>query len=172
MSLKGDWVDQKINVNSEQTVVGHSKINYETIEQLAVSLESQKLRMEEPDASDISNISTLEYREAWSPQTTCSSGSSVSMGKEVKYYDGFVFEEINKIRNKLDEFLDGSNYLIKVMNPQTIREMVREMRHEIRELKKEHGVSELDIVNYLEEEVNSERDYQATKQDYKNRIPF
>ncbi len=94
------------------------------------------------------------------------------MGNISEHYDGFVFNKIIKIRDKLDEFLDGSNYLIKVMNPQTIREMVREMRHEIRELKKEHGVSELDIVNYLEEEVNSEANYQATKQDYKNRIPF
>ena len=94
------------------------------------------------------------------------------MGNISEHYDGFVFNKIIKIRDKLDEFLDGSNYLIKVMNPQTIREMIREMRHEIRELKKEHGISELDIVNSLEGKAINERNYQATKRDYRNSVPF
>ena len=65
-----------------------------------------------------------------------------------------AIESIIKVRDKLEDFLDGSNLLLKILNPQTIREMIREMRHEIRELKKVHEISEVDVLEYLEKEFN------------------
>ena len=64
------------------------------------------------------------------------------------------------------------------MNPQTIREMVREMRNEIRTIKKKENISELDIVNYLEEELTNETNRRADararidKYDADNEVPF
>ena len=84
--------------------------------------------------------------------------------------DAGMIDTIIAIRNKLDDFLDGSNVLIKVMNPQTIREMVRELRHEIRELKRDQGISELMIIEYLEQELEDgtvKREYN----DFDN-VPF
>ena len=89
--------------------------------------------------------------------------------------DAGMIDTIIAIRNKLDDFLDGSNVLIKVMNPQTIREMVREMRHEIRELKRDHGISELAIIKHLEKELEVEADSQAewrTETYEANDVPF
>jgi len=92
--------------------------------------------------------------------------------------DRASIEHILKIREKLDDFLDGSNVLVKIMNPQTIREMVREMRQEIRAIKKEESISELDIVNHLEEELADEENRRADararidKYDADNEVPF
>jgi len=64
------------------------------------------------------------------------------------------------------------------MNPQTIREMVREMRNEIRTIKREENISELDIVNYLEKELANETNRRADararidKYDADNEVPF
>ena len=89
------------------------------------------------------------------------SGAVGSTGVSRVGVDAGVIDTIIAIRNKLDDFLDGSNILLKVMNPQTIREMVREMRHEIRELKRDHGISELAIIEHLEKELDVETDNQA-----------
>ena len=99
-------------------------------------------------------------------------------GKEISYPDEFKIEIIISIRDKLDDFLDGSNILLRVMNPQTIREMVREMRNEIRTIKREENISELDIVNYLEKELANETNRRADararidKYDADNEVPF
>ena len=77
------------------------------------------------------------------------------MGKGV---DSEYIEIIISIRDKLDDFLDGSNILLRVMNPQTIREMVREMRYEIRQVKLEQGISELMVIDYLERKMKNEED--------------
>ena len=112
------------------------------------------------------------------PRTSGAVGSSGTLGRTISYPDTFKIEHIIKIRDKLDDFLDGSNVLIKVMNPQTIREMVREMRNEIRTIKKKENISELDIVNYLEEELTNETNRRADararidKYDADNEVPF
>ncbi len=80
-------------------------------------------------------------------------GKPLEKGVDSKY-----IEIIISIRDKLDDFLDGSNILLKVMNPQTIREMVREMRYEIRQIKLEQGISELMVIDYLERKMKNEED--------------
>jgi len=86
------------------------------------------------------------------PGTTGSTGPApLKRGVDSSYIDVII-----KIRVKLDEFLDGSNFLLKVMSPQAIREMVRELRHEIRELKRDQGISELMIIKHLEEELEND----------------
>ena len=87
-----------------------------------------------------------------------------------------AIENIMKVRDKLEDFLDGSNLLLKILNPQTIREMIREMRHEIRELKKVHEISEVDIIEYLEkefdEETISKNKWRAETYEAENIMPF
>jgi len=91
-------------------------------------------------------------------------------GKEISYPDEFKIEIIISIRDKLDDFLDGSNILLKVMNPQTIREMVREMRYEIRQIKLEQGISELMVIDYLERKAENET-IRRDHEDYDS-VPF
>ena len=74
---------------------------------------------------------------------------------EYKQYIKAIEKIINK-RNKIAEFLDGSNILISVMHPQIIREFTKELRHEIREIKTKYNISEEDIIKYLEEELINE----------------
>ena len=111
-------------------------------------------------------------------ETTASSAHTHSMATAKVGIDIGYIDTIIDIRNKLDDFLDGSNVLLKVMNPQTIREMVRELRNEIRTIKREENISELDIVEYLEEELADEENRKAdaqeriNKYDADNEIPF
>ena len=124
---------------------------------------------------EMRNVITPDIDDGWGkiPTTETNSGSSYTSGKEIKYYDEFKIEEIISIRNKLEVFLDGSNILLEILNPQTIRETVRELRHEIRKIKRDYGISELAIVEYLEKEINHEADIQAqAKRDFENDVPF
>jgi len=90
-------------------------------------------------------------------------------GRRISYPDKFEIQHIIKIRDKLDDFLDGSNILLKVMNPQTTREMIREMRQEIRTIKREENISELDIIEYLEKEA---RDGSTAETYEADELPF
>jgi len=143
-----------------QTVAGGSALNYD---------EMERLRAMMTDGVGSPGVA----KNMWGRTALGSAPITSSSGKEVSYPDEFKIEKIIAIRNKLDEFLDGSNILVKIMNPQTVREMVREMRHEIRVLKQDHGISELAIIEHLEKECDREADMQAqAERDYRNDIPF
>ncbi len=144
-----------------QTAAGGSALNLDEVEKIRAMMATG------------SAVSQGVMESMWGGTTLGSATTASSnYGKEIGVDAGMIDIIVN-IRNKLDEFLDGSNILVKIMNPQTVREMVREMRHEIRELKRDHGISELAIIEHLEKECDYEADMQAqAERNYRNDIPF
>jgi len=76
---------------------------------------------------------------------TISSGTVLANSQK----EEFVVFIINA-RNKLVEFMDGSNILLKILDPQAIRETIKDLRWEIRTIKLNQDISELDIIEYQE----------------------
>ncbi len=72
-----------------------------------------------------------------------------------------MMNKIILIRDKIASLVDSSHVLSSFMHPQSIRETIKEMRHEIRECKKEGDITESDILSFMEEELNEEFDEQA-----------
>ena len=170
--------DDLMNQLMNQSVAAGTSFDYAAMEKIKEMMDEQS-RGARTDTSvriDAPVLGGLGFPGTSGDVTTV--GSALSLGKYVSYPDEFKINKIIAIRNKLDDFLDGSSVLIKVMNPQTIREMVRELRHEIREIKRDHGISELAIIEHLEKELEVETDRRADAQsaidryDRDNEVPF
>ena len=153
--------DELMTQMLSQTAAGSTALNYDEVEKIRAMMAAG------------GDVSQGVAENMWGGTTLGSvPTASSNYGKEIGVDAGMIDIIVN-IRNKLDEFLDGSNILVKIMNPQTVREMVREMRHEIRMLKQDHGISELAIIEHLEKECDREADMQAqAERDYRNDIPF
>jgi len=99
-------------------------------------------------ASKVTSISPtdIEKDTTWTSRPTRT--STIVEPKENKEK---VIAHILDIRNKLDEFLDGSNLLLNILSPQSIRETVKELRWECRTIKINKEISEMDIIKYQED---------------------
>ena len=148
----------------DRSVTAGSSLDYAAMEKVKEMLEDQNrgartetgVRIDAPNwGGDISDA--VVRTPSGFPGATGTIGTigSTPAVMKVSDYTNYI-EVIINIRSKLDEFLDGSNPLMKVMNPQTIREMVRELRYEVRELKRDQGISELHIIEYLEQELEDD----------------
>ena len=179
--------DELMRQLMNKSVAAGTSFDYAAIEKIKEMMDEQYrdartdtgVRIDAPVLGDVADaVSRTPPGGLGFPGTSGAVGSSGTLGRTISYPDTFEIEHIIKIRDKLDDFLDGSNVLIKVMNPQTIREMVREMRNEIRTIKRKENISELDIVNYLEEELTNETNRRADarartdKYDAYDEVPF
>lgn len=105
------------------------------------------------------------------------SGTSATVSSMTSSYGGHIeISELHKpdmmvkiiaIREKISSLVDSSHVLSSFMHPQSIRETIKEMRHEIRECKKAGDITESDILSFMEGELNDgfERSAEA-------RLPF
>ena len=68
--------------------------------------------------------------------------------RSVKY----VADTVMEMRDKIDDLINGESPLHNLLSKTTIRELIKELRHEIRDLKMQNEVTELDIIKHMEEE--------------------
>jgi len=81
--------------------------------------------------------------------------------------DEFI-KTIIATRQKLIDFMDKSNLLLKILDPQSIRETIKELRWEIRTMKMNHDISEIDIIEYLEKQHKQEEQ----EDNFEDELPF
>ena len=91
------------------------------------------------------------------------------LDKEIAQKEECVVAIIN-VRNKLIEFMDESNMLLKILDPQSIRETIKELRWEIRTIKLNQDISEVEVIEYQEKmyDTNQTRSVEA----YEKNVPF
>jgi len=78
------------------------------------------------------------------------------MGYAEHHIDTSDLDKIVKMKVSLASFIDSSHKLVAFMDAQMIRESIRELRKEITALKASAGISELDIIQYMEDSINEQ----------------
>jgi len=163
---KKDYLGQAIN--SMVVADRGNKLDYESIDKL-------KKMMGTVAAPSAPLTKTLEYKDdvSWTDDNVYNAaGVSIPIGSAVtepcKYQKTEFIKLILSIREKLSAFLDGSNILLSILDPQSIRETIKELRWDIREIKKNTDILEIDIVEYQEKMYDSKR----KKYEEENDVPF
>jgi len=126
-------------------------------------------------ASEVSSISADSLREAttWRSDTVGSSRPTFTSTRvEPKENKEKAIAHILNIRNKLAEFLDGSNLLLNILDPQSVRETVKELRWEYRNMKINKGLSEMDIIKYQEDMYETRIDDRSIDFAEYDKVPF
>ena len=130
--------------------VGDGSIDYNTLKKMSDSLHEQSMWKTHTHDALVSGTSTTGFVE----NGLSSSPAKMYGGSEpvdISNRNHFI-QEIIKTRHKLVDFLDGSNILLQILDPQSIRETVKELRWDIREIKKNQNITECDVVEYMENE--------------------
>jgi hypothetical protein len=114
----------------------------------------------------------IDYEEV---ESNTWSGPAITSPITHTSYSNYQKEEsirlVLSIRERLSEFLNGSNVLLKILDPQTIRETVKELRLDIRNIKKDMDILEIDIIKYQEEELGRKEDPRYEESKYEE-LPF
>ncbi len=63
-----------------------------------------------------------------------------------------VTSKVTSMRCKIDDLITGEISFMTFISKQTVREMIRELRRDIRKLKDDNNYTEMDIINEMEED--------------------
>ena len=115
------------------------------------------VKQKDNDLISLSHDSIEDFRstrDSMESRSAATSAHAVSYPRPSRSFEPIssVVSKVVSMRRKIDDLITGEISFMTFISKQTVREMIRELRRDIRKLKDDNNYTEMDIINEMKED--------------------